>query len=256
LKNRPPALCKNCHQTGAPAFIKKHLNFPVADSDCISCHNPHGSSKRGILYADAHTPVRENKCTECHRDPASPNPLETIKTGTDLCRQCHKEMIDQIFGKTRLHWPLADHSGCLNCHSPHGAKQKKLLKGPIIAVCGKCHRDTVELQRWSISNPKNEKLCEPVKKGSCTTCHAPHSANTVLLMAKDNVTKGLCGECHKWETHSTHPIGDKVIDQRNKNLTVDCLSCHRACGTGNNPMMLNFETPYDLCIQCHVERRR
>jgi predicted CXXCH cytochrome family protein len=165
-------------------------------------------------------------------------------------------MVDQTFNKNRVHWPLVDKVGCLNCHSPHASKQQKLLKGSISSVCGECHSDTVALQEWSRNNPKNQKLCEPVKKGNCISCHSPHAADNVLLISEVSISADLCGRCHEWQTHSTHPIGEKAIDQRNKNLTVECLSCHRACGTGNKPNMLTFDTTYELCVQCHVERRR
>jgi predicted CXXCH cytochrome family protein len=165
-------------------------------------------------------------------------------------------MVAQTFNKNRVHWPLVDNVGCLNCHSPHATKQQKLLQGPIVNVCGRCHSDTVELQEWSINNPKNDRLCEPVKTGNCITCHSPHASDNVLLITQKSISVDLCGRCHEWLTHSTHPIGEKVIDQRDKNLTVECLSCHRACGTGNKPNMLPFNTTYELCIQCHIERRR
>ena len=130
-----------------------------------------------------------------------------------------------------------------------------LLNGPVVSVCGKCHSDTVELQKLSIENPKNKKLCEPIKTGNCVVCHSPHSSDNELLMVKSS-TIDLCAECHKWETHSTHPIGKKIIDQRNKNITLDCLSCHKACGTDNYPSMLHFENTYEMCVQCHLDRRR
>jgi len=183
-------------------------------------------------------------------------PLKIKKLGTSLCRQCHREMIERAFSKDRIHWPLVDSKGCLNCHAPHGAKQKKLLNGLTLTVCGKCHSDTVELQAWSKKNPKNKKLCEPVKTGNCISCHAPHSSDNILLFARTSINAELCGECHEWQSHSTHPIGDKVIDQRNKNLTLDCLSCHKGCGTGNKPSMLHYELTEELCIQCHTDRKR
>ena len=255
LKKEAPALCLGCHKTDKPFFKKRHMNYAVADSNCSSCHNPHGSDKKGILYAAAHKPVSEKKCGECHAGPKSSTPLKTKKQGIELCRQCHKEMMDKTLDKNRVHWPLLDNIGCLNCHNPHAAKQKKLLKGPIVNVCGSCHADTIELQKLSINNPKNKGLCEPVKTGNCITCHAPHAADNNLLMAQSSTTE-LCGKCHEWQTHSTHPIGDKIIDQRNKNLTVDCLSCHKSCGTGNNPGMMHFENTYEMCVQCHLDRRR
>jgi DmsE family decaheme c-type cytochrome len=256
LKKSVPALCKDCHKTNQPSFNSKHLNYPVADTNCDSCHSAHGSNTRGILYDQVHPPVAENKCTECHLPAASPNAIKTKKQGTQLCAQCHQDMISQTFNKNRVHSPLMDNVGCLNCHNPHGSKQKNLLEAPMVITCGKCHEDTVRLQKWSISNPKNEGLCEPVKTGNCSSCHAPHSADNVLLIDQQNISIDLCGKCHKWESHSTHPIGEKVADPRDKNLTVECLSCHKACGTGNKPAMMPFETTYDLCIQCHPERKR
>jgi DmsE family decaheme c-type cytochrome len=256
LKKDPPALCLECHKTGKPSFKKKHRNYNVANANCSSCHDSHGSNKKGILYENAHTPVAQNKCTECHQPPTAPNPRETKKRGNGLCRQCHQDMIDTTLDKNRVHWPVLDDTGCLNCHSPHATKQPKLLKGDPKSVCGKCHGDTAELQEWSKSNPKNEKLCEPVKSGNCIACHSPHAADNILLVAQPSMSLDVCGKCHEWQRHSTHPIGEKVFDQRNRNLTLDCMSCHRGCGTGNKPMMLHYDTTYELCIQCHIERRR
>lgn len=256
LKNEAAALCTDCHKTNRPTFAKRHMNYKVGNSNCNSCHNPHGSDRRNILYAAVHEPVADKKCQQCHNDPAASNALGVKRQGTALCLKCHKPMIDEAFSKKQVHWPLVDSTGCLHCHNPHGSKTPKLLNGPQAKVCGQCHADTVKLQQWSIANPQNKKLCEPIRKGTCSSCHAPHSADNFLLMPKENVSIGVCGECHEWESHSTHPIGAKVVDQRNKNLTVECLSCHVGCGTANNPSMMPFETTYELCVQCHVERKR
>lgn len=256
LKKDVPSLCLGCHSSDKSSFKSGHMNFSVRDTNCVSCHDVHGSNRKGLVYADAHAPVKEKKCMECHKAADSPKIFKTGKRGADLCQLCHKAMIDEVLNKKRVHWPLVDQEGCLHCHSPHAAKQKGLLKGEMSEVCGACHGDTVALQTLSRNNPKNENLCEPVESGKCTVCHSPHAADNVLLITPKSLPEGLCGRCHEWQTHSTHPIGEKVIDQRNKNLTLDCLSCHRACGTGNNPAMLHFPTTYELCIQCHADRRR
>lgn len=253
LKNDAPALCLRCHTTDKPSFKQKHLNYAVADSNCNSCHNPHGSEKKGILFASVHKPVSEKKCTECHAGPASSTPLKVMAQGSELCRKCHKDMMDNTLKKDRVHWPLMNNTGCLNCHTPHGAKQKMLLKGSVSSVCGACHSDTIELQKQSIENPENKMLCEPVKTGNCVTCHSPHSSDSVLLMVKPTGFE-LCGTCHEWQTHSTHPIGEKITDTRNKNLALDCYSCHNGCGTKNKPFMLHYGTTHEVCIQCHIER--
>ncbi len=256
LKKDAPSLCVECHDTGKPSFSRKHMNYPVAKTNCGSCHDPHGSNDRGMVFADAHVPVSKQQCSACHQEPTSANPLKTKWQGTELCMQCHKKLIDKTLNQNRTHWPLVDQTGCLNCHGPHATKQGKLLKRAIVDLCGRCHSDTVELQKWSISNPKNPKLCEPVKTGNCIACHSPHASDNVLLISQESISIELCGRCHEWQTHSTHPIGEKVVDQRNRNLTVECLSCHKACGTGNKPAMMPFATVYDLCIQCHTERKR
>jgi predicted CXXCH cytochrome family protein len=253
LEKEPPSLCTKCHQIDKLTFKRTHMNYPVAAKNCISCHSPHGSNSRGIIFDVAHRAVVERKCTECHEGPPS---LKTKLKGTELCRKCHSRTVDAALGKNRVHWPLLDDVGCLNCHGPHATKEQKLLQGSVLNVCGKCHGDTVALQEWSIDNPKNEKLCEPVKKGECTSCHSPHGSDNILLFPEQHISVELCGRCHEWETHSTHPIGEKTIDPRDRNLSVECLSCHKACGTANNPAMLPFSSTYELCIQCHPERRR
>lgn len=256
LKNDATALCKTCHNPDRAVFTRQHMNYPVADSRCNSCHDSHGSNKAMLMYDDVHEPVAQKKCTECHAEPGSSQPLATRKNGIDLCRQCHSDMINATFSRNRIHWPLLDKEGCLNCHSAHAARQKKLLSGSVTDVCKKCHADTVELQEVSKKNPKNTTLCEPVKKGNCISCHSPHSADYTLLTPTPSISMDVCGKCHEWKSHSTHPIGDKFVDPRNKNLITDCMSCHKACGTGNKPRMTHFETVTETCVQCHKELRR
>jgi predicted CXXCH cytochrome family protein len=255
LKNEPRALCLECHKTNAQSFKRKHLNYPVAESRCSDCHSPHGSDRKGILYEVAHAPMLENNCTACHNPADSPQAIAVKKEGVELCRQCHERWIDQKTAKERVHWPMFSEDGCTTCHNPHASREKQLLRGNTATVCGQCHADTVELQRLAVKNAKNNELCEPVLKGQCASCHAPHGADNVLLFeASDSLQ--VCGRCHEWQTHSSHPIGEKIIDPRNQNLTLDCLSCHRGCGTTTNPVMLQFPTTYDLCVSCHVDRRR
>jgi predicted CXXCH cytochrome family protein len=65
----------------------------------------------------------------------------------------------------------------------------------------------------------------------------------------------MCAQCHEWQTHSTHPIGEKFADPRNKNVTLQCLSCHRSHGT-EYKHFIYYDTTNDLCIQCHTQYRR
>jgi len=248
LKEGVPSLCTGCHASDKPSFVKQHQNYPVAKARCTSCHDPHGSDRGGILWADVHAPVANKTCGQCHVDPSSPDALKTRKEGYELCRGCHNDMMNRTFDRKRIHWPLVDRGSCMNCHVPHASKNDRLLKAPVKAVCGKCHADVIARQEKSLVKHK------PVEEGNCTKCHSPHSSNNVFLL--DNATTvDLCGSCHDWQKHTTHPIGEKIVDPRNRNLRLDCLSCHRSHGSDQKNFAY-FNPKMELCVQCHVEMKR
>ncbi len=248
LKEEVPRLCLKCHKTDKPAFAKQHMNYPVAKARCTSCHNPHGSDRGSILYDTVHKPMANRMCNQCHVDPNSPEPFATKKSGFELCKSCHSTMVNDTFNKKCLHWPLADKRGCLNCHNPHASPEKSLLKGSLLQVCGSCHADTLARQERSTTKHP------PIQQGRCILCHTPHSSDNPSLFQQTSVI-GLCGTCHEWQKHSTHPLGDKVIDPRNKNLTVQCLSCHKSHGNENKAMM-HFSPISEMCTQCHTKYMR
>lgn len=248
LRNEVPALCLGCHKADKPIFAKQHMNYPVAKSRCTTCHNPHGSDRPGILFNNVHKPVANKMCNQCHEDPSSQNPLATRGKGFGLCQGCHSSLMNDIFGKSRIHWPLISKRGCLSCHSPHATTEGKLLKAPMIQVCRACHADSIERQE------RSQTKHPPISEGKCTACHMPHSSDNTYLLSQPNVID-LCGTCHEWQKHATHPIGEKVIDPRNKNLRVQCLSCHRAHGTEHKYFI--YAAPInELCTQCHVKFQR
>jgi predicted CXXCH cytochrome family protein len=124
-----------------------------------------------------------------------------------------------------------------------------LLKGNSMTdLCGSCHQDTITRQEKAISKHS------PVEAGMCTTCHFPHASDTVLLLNQPKVVD-VCGACHDFSKHSSHPIGEKSVDPRNKNLTLDCLSCHRSHGT-DQKRLAHFQFGMELCVQCHEQLKR
>ena len=266
LKNDVTALCVNCHRTDQPSFIKQHMSYPVAKSDCSSCHDAHGSDRAGILFDNVHPPVANKVCNQCHETPTSPDALKTKRAGFELCRGCHTTMMNDTFNKNRIHWPLVDRVGCLNCHAPHASPQKKLLTGDMKTLCGKCHIDTMARQEKLVEKEKQENAAAkgrvikgalthiPIEEGSCEACHSSHASDSGFLLKQPSVIK-LCENCHDWSKHTSHPMGEKVIDSRNKNLTVQCLSCHISHGTGYR-YLIPFPTVTDLCVQCHKQFKR
>lgn len=248
LKDSVPRLCTKCHKTDRPVFVKQHMNYPVEKSVCTNCHNAHGSNQKGILYDTVHKPVASRMCSQCHEDPGSANPLKIRKSSSELCRGCHGLVVKAAFDKKRLHWPLADRKSCQHCHNPHASREKGLLIASQAKLCGACHSDS----REQMTKAKSQH--DPVKEGSCTACHLPHSSDNPQLLIRPGLTD-VCGTCHDWSKHSNHPMGEKFRDLRNRNLAVDCSSCHRSHGADHKRMLLQ-PTVTEVCVQCHEKLRR
>ncbi|MGE5172524.1 MAG: cytochrome c3 family protein, partial [Betaproteobacteria bacterium] len=177
LKKDVPGLCKDCHQTDKPFFRTVHQNYPVANSRCTMCHNPHGSARSAMLYDTVHVPVANKMCNQCHEEPTSATPFKTKKAGFELCRGCHYDMVNAALSKNRIHWPVVDRRGCLNCHNPHASKKPALLnRDSMTSLCGSCHKDTITRQEKALSKHN------PVQGGMCTTCHSPHASDMALLL--------------------------------------------------------------------------
>ena len=118
----------------------------------------------------------------------------------------------------------------------------------MVTVCGTCHADTIK--RQALSPTKHD----PIRDAQCTTCHEPHASDAPLALKKADVVEG-CGACHDWLKHNSHPMGVKFQDPRNKNLTIQCLSCHRAHGT-EYKHLIPYATTSDLCTKCHQKFKR
>ncbi len=248
LKAEEPGLCLDCHDISSRSFKSLHMNYPVEQGRCSTCHDPHGSSSGAILADNVHMPIKKQMCNQCHNEPDSTEPFAVKKQGYELCQGCHYDMINDAFAKDRLHWPLADVVGCMNCHTPHASAQDSLLKAPMKQVCGDCHADTLARQDRSASKH------QPVNDGECMICHSPHASDNLFLSRQESTIES-CGDCHDWQAHSTHPIGAEVIDPRNQNIELDCLSCHRTHGT-EYKHFIYYPDIQSLCVQCHTKYRR
>ena len=201
-----------------------------------------------MLYDNVHEPVAKRNCEMCHANPTSSQPFALKAPGSETCMACHYEMVTDVLNQNHVHWPLVDKKGCINCHTPHASPEKKLLRQPMLALCGNCHADTVARQeRATTKHP-------PIAEGDCGACHMPHGSDNQFILKEESVID-ICADCHEWQTHSTHPIGPDYTDPRNKNVTVQCLSCHRTHGN-ENKHFIYFSTANELCIQCHVGFRR
>src|SRR5262249_28037182 len=161
------------------------------------------------------------------------------------CRGCHNDLIVEIGSKNRVHWPVLNWKACANCHEPHASKTPKLLAAPQKQLCGGCHQDSIARQGRAL--PQHP----PPHARDSTPAHLPPASDPTFLFASSD-DRVVCGTCHDWSGHTSHPIGDAAVDQRNPNLRVACLSCHRSHGT-SFVRFTHADVKGDLCMQCHTQ---
>ena len=108
-----------------------------------------------------HSPYKEKQCDVCH-DPN--HRADLTQALPDLCYNCHANFNTKY---TYLHGPVAS-GACIECHSPHLSKNKKLLVRENQDLCLYCHEKTDVL--------KNE-VHKEIGETNCTDCHNPHGGD-------------------------------------------------------------------------------
>ncbi len=179
--------CFDCHknpkEVGPTALVapeKAWVHGPVANVQCVRCHNPHETRTPHLLKADraeelclpCHTEKKDDRskamgsfdCNICHNPHNSTSPdfrfLKQTKPG-GLCVECHAKTITENKERPWIHAPVA--AGlCVKCHTPHGGDERSIRR-PIQNVCRTCHTNLT---------PKAEHL----QGQECDACHNPHNA--------------------------------------------------------------------------------
>jgi len=221
-------ICLNCHVLGN---LQETHKFLKTARNCIDCHNPHGSKKENLLKSIMHEPYKQKRCGVCH---------SKQKQNREMCFQCHAE-IKKDFKKIYSHYLASDMKNpfCINCHSPHCADNKYLLKSKLKFLCIDCHKEVkMEIANSLYTHPDIM---------NCLMCHTAHGSNN-FAMLKEKELK-LCVKCHKGHTKFGHPVGKKVKDPRN-GQPITCTTCHNPMGTDyKNLLRLNGDR--ELCVECH-----
>jgi predicted CXXCH cytochrome family protein len=166
--------CLKCHDV---MRRDKFVHNPVADGECVSCHQPVAGKKH----------------------PGEKGAVTLIAQGARLCFGCHDP--DIVEGES-VHPPVAA-GDCLGCHQPHGSRFPKLLKREFpeefylpyspdnFALCFECHsREMVEDRRTdTLTGFRNGDRnlhylhVNRLDKGrSCKVCHEPHASSQAKLI--------------------------------------------------------------------------
>jgi len=111
-------LCSGCHDVADRDFQIKHLNLKT--SNCAGCHDSHGSSSEFIFNDFLHSPFEAGECGSCHEAGMK---LAALRS-KNICLNCHDEpAANGAHSNVKM-----DNKTCVDCHSPHAAKKKYLLK--------------------------------------------------------------------------------------------------------------------------------
>jgi len=209
-----------------------HQNIAPEKGGCTTCHDPHGSGKKGLLLAFGHKPYEDKTCASCHDASGA-----RIAEGSALCVKCHAPHAGDAT-KPVPHAAVVNGKQCLNCHSPHAGKTKSLLiRDDLAKTCKSCH-DRSMFEK-AVKHPEQD----------CETCHDPHgSENASLLVEKQ---KDLCLGCHTDvpQTHA-HPFSAPAKDPRT-GRDLNCTSCHDP-HSSDQPQLLLGDKKRELCVQCHL----
>ena len=215
--------CKTCHEDLYTKNFEATPHFKTTLKDghgCESCHGPGADHVAGggdvskiVRFKDLTRSQASARCLSCHGD---------SQGQTHFTRSAH----------------ASNDVGCLDCHSPHHAKEAhRLLAQSQPQLCYGCHTATKADFAKPFHHRVNEGLVE------CADCHNLHGTSTLRQVR--NVASGdaVCMKCH---ADKQGPFVFEHLPVK----TEGCSSCHTPHGA-TNPRLLRVSQTSLLCLQCH-----
>lgn len=165
------------------------------------------------------------------------NQVSAQIAATGKCMDCHQKKVSN----KNIHGPAA--TDCSSCHEANGQKHPQpKVKGfkafeVESATCFSCH---LELE----PEFQQKYVHKPIKNGSCTSCHDPHSSNESKLLV--NSTPNLCLDCHsEFEERATAKSIHTPSFEGNA-----CMQCHNPHASSERKLVNTSDTN-SLCLTCH-----
>lgn len=113
----PNERCYSCHSELLGPFPFEHdatNDYTIQEGSCSSCHQPHGSSNRGLLKEPGN-----NLCLQCHFVPRhkAPHPgiIQTEDYTKHNCMECHVDIHGSYQSEYFFDFQALDFR-CLSCH--------------------------------------------------------------------------------------------------------------------------------------------
>jgi DmsE family decaheme c-type cytochrome len=221
-------ICKTCHEEIYNGWEKSPhwkttLNKDAAPSHqgCEACHGPAaehveggGDKSKIFVFADHSRQETSARCLSCHGE-----------------------------GREQAHFSESAHStsnvGCLDCHSPHHAKEKPhLLVESTPQLCYGCHTSV----KADFAKPYHHRVNEGLLQ--CSDCHNPHGTAIAGQLRTMPNGDAICYKCH---VDKQGPFVYEHVPVK----TEGCVSCHTPHGS-TNPRFLRVSLVNMLCLQCHT----
>lgn len=216
--------CKTCHEDIYKKEFAATPHFKTTlqgGHGCESCHGPGSAHVEG--GGDVSKIIRFKGLTR--------------QEATTRCLSCHGEAHEQ------QHFAQSPHNnndvGCLDCHSPHHAKEpQRLLVQSQPQLCYGCHTSA----KADFAKPFHHRVEQGLIQ--CSDCHSVHGTATVRQVRALPSGDAACYKCH---ADKQGPFVYEHVPVK----TEGCAACHTPHGS-TNPRLLRVSQINLLCLQCHT----
>ena len=216
--------CKTCHEDVYKHQFEGTPHFKTTLKDGHGCESCHGPGAAHVAGGGDVSKIISFK--NLSREEAS-----------SRCLSCHGEAHEQH------HFAQSPHDsndiGCLDCHSPHHAKEPQhLLVRDQPQLCYACHTSA----KADFSKPFHHRVEQGLIR--CSDCHNVHG--TARLQQVRQLPSGdfVCYKCH---VDKQGPFVYEHVPVK----TEGCTACHTPHGS-TNPRLLRVSQINLLCLQCHT----
>jgi len=216
--------CKTCHEDVYKKQFEATPHFKTTlqgGHGCEGCHGPGSAHVEG--GGDISKIISFKKLSR--------------RDATARCLSCHGEAHEQRRFAQSPH--DSNDVGCLDCHSPHHAKEAQHLlvqKQPLL--CYGCHTSA----KADFGKPYHHRVEEGLIQ--CSDCHNLHGTATLRQVRTLPSGDFVCYKCH---ADKQGPFVYEHVPVK----TEGCTSCHTPHGS-TNPRLLRVSMINLLCLQCHT----
>jgi len=216
-------ICKTCHEELYKKNFENTPHFKTTLQDGHGCESCHGPGAAHVEGGGDITKIVSFKAM-------------SKKEANARCLSCHGEKHEQRHFSASVH--ANNDVGCLDCHSPHHAKEPEhLLISATPKLCYGCHVTA----KADFAKPYHHRVDEGLIQ--CSDCHNVHGTTTLRQVRTVPTGDAVCVKCH------ADKLGPFVYEHVPVK-TEGCSSCHTPHGS-TNQRFLRVNQVNLLCLQCH-----